>query len=214
MIISITNSYTTDLSFFLNSNVGFSSAIDNSSIASFSKTLLTQYVFSTEWAGKIYVDFNIDLDGSKIEGSFIGPPDIDVNYVDEYFVSITCSSKGVSVFGCNIDLFEQKEIFCTTQVAGPVCLNSIQNDSQGPASPFFAACAGIAYIYPKDDGANQGNFLSSQISCCIGTSCTAPSRQKITSDIRSVRFVMRGHWASDAETRDEINWSARSIERC
>jgi len=44
--------------------------------------------------------------GSKIEGSFIGPPDIDISYVDGYSMPITCSSKGIAVSGYNIDLFK------------------------------------------------------------------------------------------------------------
>lgn len=48
--------------------------------------------------------------------------------------------------------------------------------ANGPAPPFFAACAGAAYTYPIDDKANVSN-LSPVISCCIGTLCEAPPRQ-------------------------------------
>lgn len=178
MTISIMNSYKADLSLSLGSNVGAPSAIDNPPAALFPEASLTQYTFPTGWAGRIYVGPNTNPDGSKIEGSFIGPPDIDVSYVDGYSVSITCFSEGVPVSDCNIDLFGQQGIFCTNQVAGPMCLISAQNSPQGPAPPFFAACAGAAYTFPKDDGANQGNSKSNLVSCCIGTSCTAPSRTK------------------------------------
>ena len=178
MTISITNSYTTDLSLSLGSNVGAPSVIGDPSAALFPEASLTQYTFPTGWAGRIYVGPNTNPNGSKIEGSFTGPPDIDVSYVDGYSVPITCSSDGVPVSGCNIDLFNQQEVSCITQIAGPVCLNSAQNIPQGPAPPFFAACAGAAYTYPKDDGANQGNLQSNLVSCCIGTPCAAPRRQK------------------------------------
>ena len=178
LTISITNSYEAGLSLSLGSNVGSPSAIGDPAAALFPEASLTQYTFPTGWAGRIYVGPNTNPDGSKIEGSFTGPPDIDVSYVDGYSVPITCSSEGVAVSGCNIDLFSQEGIPCDTEVAGPICLNSAHNTPQGPAPPFFAACAGAAYTYPKDDGANQGDLQSNLISCCIGTPCAAPTRQK------------------------------------
>lgn len=78
---------------------------------------------------------------------------------------------------CNIDLFKQPGITCDNQVDGPVCLNSARNFAGGPAPPFFAACAGAAYTYPDDNDANVSNLGSNLVSCCIGTSCKAPSRQ-------------------------------------
>jgi hypothetical protein len=95
--------------------------------------------------------------GSKIEGSITGPPDIDVSYVDSYSVPITCFSKGMAVCGCNIDLCKQPGITCDSQVDGPVCLNFAQNIPGGPAPPFSAACAGAAYAYPNDNGANASS---------------------------------------------------------
>lgn len=80
---------------------------------------------------------NLNLNGSKIEGSYTGLPDIDVSYIDGYSVPITCSSKGTAVSNCNIDLFKQHSIPCNNQVDGPVCLNSAQNIADRPAPPFF-----------------------------------------------------------------------------
>ena len=184
MTISITNSYKANVSLSLGSNVGSPSAIGDPAAALFPEASLTQYTFPTGWAGRIYVGPNTNPDGSKIEGSFTGQPDIDVSYVDGYSVPITCSSEGVPVTGCNIDLFSQENNSCITRVAGPICLNPAQDNPQGPAPPFFAACAGAAYTYPKDDGANQANLLSNLVSCCIGTPCAAPARQKGTLKIR------------------------------
>ena len=137
----------------------------------------TQYEFPTGWAGRIYIGPNTNPLGSKIEGSITGPPDIDVSYMDGYSVPIICLSNGVAVSGCNIDLFKQPGITCDNQVDGPVCLNSARNFAGGPAPPFFAACAGAAYTYPDDNDANVSNLGSNLVSCCIGTSCKAPSRQ-------------------------------------
>jgi hypothetical protein len=60
------------------------------------------------------IELNLNLNNSKIEGSFIVPEDIiiiildiDVSYVDGYSVLITCSSQGIAVTGYNIELFKQ-----------------------------------------------------------------------------------------------------------
>jgi len=59
------------------------------------------------------VRLNLNVNSSKIEGSFIVPEDttviildIDISYVDGYSVPITCSSGGITVTGCNIELFK------------------------------------------------------------------------------------------------------------
>jgi hypothetical protein len=119
---------------------------------------------------------NLNPNGSLIESSFTGPPDIDVSYVDGYSVPITCSSQGTAVTGCNIDLF--KEATCEDEVDGPVCLNLARFTPDGPPTNFFATCAGAAYTFPNDNAANKGNLGSNLISCCIGTSCEAPLRQQ------------------------------------
>ncbi len=114
---------------------------------------------------------------SKIEDSFTGSPDIDVSYVDDYSVLITCSSEDTAVFDCNIDLFKQPGIICNNQIDGSVCLNSAQKIPDEPASPFFTSCAETAYTYPNDNEANVSNLKSNLISCCIDTFCKALSRQ-------------------------------------
>jgi len=114
---------------------------------------------------------SLNPDGSKIEGSYTGPPDIDVSYVNGYSVLITCSFEGTAVSGYNVNLFKQPNIPCNDQVDGPVCLNSAQNIVNEPASSFFAACAEAVYIYPKDDDVNVSNLESITVSYCIDASC-------------------------------------------
>ena len=177
MTISITNVYGTQLSLSFASNAGGPAPVGNPSATVLPDTSPTQYAFPTGWAGRIYVGPNTNPMGSKIEGSITGPPDIDVSYVTGYSVPITCSSEGTAVSGCNIDLFKQPGITCNNQFDGPVCLNSAQNIADGPAPRFFTACAGAAYTYPNDNEANLSNLKSNPVSCCIGTSCEAPSRQ-------------------------------------
>ena len=177
MTISITNVYGSQLSLSFLSNAGAPASVGNPSATVLPDKLLTQYAFPTGWAGRIYVGSNTDYRSSKIEGSLTGPPDIDISYVNGYSVPIPCSSEGIAVSGCNIDLFKQPGITCNNQVDGPVCLNPAQNIADGPAPPFFKACAGAAYTYPNDNTANVSNLKSNLVSCCIGTSCQAPSRQ-------------------------------------
>lgn len=177
MTIAVTNMHGNDVSLSFGSNAGGPSPVGNPSSTSLRDNGFTQYIFPTGWAGRIGVGPNFNPDASKIEGSYTGPPDIDVSYVDGYSVPITCSSEGTPVSGCNIDLFKQPNVPCNNLVEGPVCLNSAQNMANGPAPPFFAACKGADYTYPNDNDANVSNLRSLLVSCCIGTSCSSPSRQ-------------------------------------
>ena len=177
MTISIINSYGSQMLLSFGTDWGSSVPLGNPSTAVLPVTSTTEFVFPTGWAGRIAVGPNFNSDGSKIEGSFTGPPDIDVSYVDGYSVPITCSSEGAAFTGCNIELFKQPGINCTSLVDGPLCLNSGRNLPDGPAPAFFAACIHAAYIYPNDNLANRGNLPSKAISCCIGALCPAPKLQ-------------------------------------
>ncbi len=177
MTISLTNVYETQLSLSFASNADGSFPIDNSFVIILSNASPIQYTFPTEWTERIYVGSNLNPDGSKIEGSYTDSSDIDVSYVDDYSVLITCSFEGTAVFGCNINLFKQSGITCNNQVDGSVCLNFAQSVADEFASPFFAACAEAAYIYSNDNDANVSNLESNVVFCCIDTSCKAFSRQ-------------------------------------
>jgi hypothetical protein len=193
MTIEITNSYGTQLSLSFGLNAGFPSPLGNPQPTILPDSSTTRYLYPTGWAGRVDIGPNLSPYGSKIEGSFTGPPDIDVSYVDGYSVPITCSSQGIAVTGCNIDLFKQTT--CDDQLDGPVCLNSAVNFPDGPPPPFFAPCAGTAYTFPNDNEANVSNLGSNLISCCIGTSCEAPSRQpghiSINSTSRTFQMTRR-----------------------
>ena len=183
MTIAITNLHGTQLSLSFGLNAGFPTPLGDPQPTLLPDSSSTQYLYPTGWAGRVAVGPNSNIHGSKIEGSFIIPPngtvalpDIDVSYVDGYTVPITCSSEGITVTGCNIDLFKESNT-CESQVDGPVCLNPAVSLPNGPPPDFFAPCAGAAYTYPSDDLANAYNKTSNSISCCIGTSCDAPLRQ-------------------------------------
>ncbi len=177
MTISLINVYETQLSLSFASNADDSFSIDNSFIIILSNVSSTQYTFSTEWAERIYVDSNLNLNDSKIEDSYTDSLDIDVSYVNDYSVLITCSFENTAVFDCNINLFQQSDITCNNQVNDIVCLNFAQSVADKFASSFFAACAETAYIYSNDNNANVSNLESNVIFCCIDTSCKALSRQ-------------------------------------
>ena len=94
--------------------------------------------------GRVAIGPNTNINGGKIEGSFIIPlnetvaiPDVDVSYVDGYTVPITCSSQGITVTGCNTDLFKQST--CEIQVDGPVCLNPAVSLPNGPPTGVFCS---------------------------------------------------------------------------
>jgi hypothetical protein len=182
MTIAITNLYGAQLSLSFGLNAGFPTPLGNPQPTILPDSSSTQYIYPTGWAGRVGVGPNLNLNSSKIEGSFIVPqnttvaiPDIDVSYVDGYSVPITCSSQGIAVTGCNIELFDLAQ--CEDQVDGPVCLNAARFTPDGPPLQFFAPCVGAAYTFPNDNGANVSNLGSNMISCCIGTSCEAPPRQ-------------------------------------
>ena len=176
MTIAITNSYGAQLSLSFGLDAGYPSPLGDPLPTILPPSFSTQYVYPTGWAGNIGVGPILSPKCSKIEGSFTGPPDIDVSYVDGYSVPITCSSQGKTVTGCNIDLFQQLAT-CEDQIEGPVCLNSAVNISEGPPPCFFAPCAGAAYTFPHDNHADAGDLGSNLVSCCIGTSCEAPPWQ-------------------------------------
>ena len=178
LTISISNVYGRHLSLSFGSNVGVPTPLNDPPATSLSNASVTRYLFPTGWAGRVAVGPNLDPYGSKIEASFTGPPDVDISYVDGFSVPITCSSEGVPVSGCNIDLFRQPNLTCQHPRDGPVCYNPAQNIPAGPALPFFAVCQGRAYTFPDDDGANAGGLRSKTISCCVGTSCRSPARHK------------------------------------
>ena len=173
MTIAVTNFYGTQLSLSLGVNAHFPTPINNPQPTVIPDSASTHYIYPTGWAGRISVGETTDIGNSLIEGSYTNEPYIDVSYVDGFSVPITCSCGGVPVTGCNIDLFDQPGITCEDELEGHICKNPSM--PAGPATEFFAACAGAAYTFPKDDKAVQS--CTSVISCCIGTSCKAPSRQ-------------------------------------
>ncbi|KAI4177350.1 MAG: hypothetical protein LQ343_000330 [Gyalolechia ehrenbergii] len=186
LTIAITNSYGQPLSLAFDVNPGSSAFRGSPQPTSLGVAAVTGYAVPSGWAGRVNVGKINHVANSKIEGSFYGAGngDIDISYVDGYSVPITCSVGGKVVSGCNLELFDQG---CNSpdvpSEIGPdgkpaVCLNDARVNAWGPASSFFAPCAGAAYTFPNDNDANTAMIKDTLISCCIGTSCEASPNQK------------------------------------
>ena len=127
LTMSIINLHGTQLTLSFGSNEGAPFPVGNPSITNILGSSQTQFAFPTGWAGRIGVGPNSNVNASKIEGSFVVPPncsgtdciavvDMDVSLVDGYSVPITCSSGGQVLTGCNIDLFGQADVTCPSLV--------------------------------------------------------------------------------------------------
>lgn len=190
MTIAITNYWTAPLSVSYFQNSDSPSAVGAPQPAPLGTT--TQVVFPTNWAGRIVVGKTVDADGSKIEGSTTVWNDIDVSYVDGFSVPIVCSNATAPITGCNINLWDVSGPCNNTVGQDAVCLNPMQGVPDGPADPWFLPCQGVAYTFPNDNVANDGNTGTPNVSCCIGTEemgCSAPAMQGKGNDQASKRVV-------------------------
>lgn len=82
LTIAVTILLGNDVSLLFSSNAGSPTSIGDPSPTVLYTNGFTQYSFPTRWAGRINVGPNFNPYGSKIEGIYTGPPDIDVSYVD------------------------------------------------------------------------------------------------------------------------------------
>ena len=190
MTVAITNYWTAPLSVSYFQNSDSPSAVGAPEPAPLGTS--TQVAFPTNWAGRIVIGKTTDADGSKIEGSTTVWNDIDVSYVDGFSVPIVCSNATAPVTGCNINLWDVSGPCNNTVGDDAVCLNPMQGVPDGPADPWFLPCQGVAYTFPNDNVANDGNTGTPDISCCIGTEemgCSAPFMQGKGDDKASKRAV-------------------------
>ncbi|KAF3766432.1 hypothetical protein M406DRAFT_222992, partial [Cryphonectria parasitica EP155] len=134
------------------------------------------------YAGNVAVnDGNYELTGddSLIELSYVVADgydfpiaDVDISYVNGFSAAITCQCSGVYVVGCNTNLFTTG-ITCADNDGENACVNPERaSTTDTTAAPFFAPCAGAAYTFPNDNGANSwGACQSGVIECCVGHDC-------------------------------------------
>ena len=190
MTIAITNYWTAPLSVSYFQNSDSPSAVGAPEPAPLGTS--TQVVFPTNWAGRIVIGKTTHASGSKIEGSTTVWNDIDVSYVDGYSVPIVCSNATAPVTGCNINLWDVSGPCIETVGDDAVCLNPMVGVPDGPADPWFLPCQGVAYTFPNDNVANDGNTGTPDVSCCVGTGemgCGAPAMQGKGDDKASKRAV-------------------------
>ncbi|KAI9729019.1 MAG: hypothetical protein M1828_000104 [Chrysothrix sp. TS-e1954] len=174
MTWNIVNSIGTPISMVYKSDAGAPAPRGNPTDAPLASS--TQIVFPSAWAGQVTFGKGTDAAGSKIEGSLDGPDwllNTDVSFVDGYTYPMACSCNGIPVTGCNHDLFSLND--CPDPGDG-ICYNPMHAVPEGPATDFFAPCAGSAYTYPNDNLADVG-CTSHTWDCCIGKTCDAPVRQ-------------------------------------
>jgi hypothetical protein len=184
LTIQVTNSFGAGLSISYESNAGAPTPVGNPQPSTLGVS--TQAVFPTGWAGRINIGKTLDSRGSKIEASYTTEPDVDISYVDGYTIPITCSCGGQVVTGCNIPLFHDGQS-CPDEGPGPICINPQVSVPDGPATPFFAPCAGAVYTYPNDNLANSyGQCNDRVISCCVGSTCPRNPRQPAKRDLSPV----------------------------
>ncbi|MCJ1269664.1 hypothetical protein MMC22_009556 [Lobaria immixta] len=190
--IAITNSYGSPLSLAFGSNIPGPPQDGDTTPTVLGQASSTSYTYPTSWAGRIGVGKTVNNFNSLIEASFPGEEwnSVDVSYVDGYSVPITCSTTGEAITGCNIELFDHGT--CQHPVDnGAACDNDAPD--AGPAEDFFTPCGGAAYTYPFDDVATWGSIQGKEVSCCIGTSCPAPYRQKAISKRNAVSLQRHSH---------------------
>jgi hypothetical protein len=97
--IALINLYRAQLSLSFGVNIGFPTPLGNLQPTILLDSSSTQYIYPTKWARRVGIGPNLNLNSSKIKGSFIIPkdtiitiPDIDISYIDGYSIPITCSS--------------------------------------------------------------------------------------------------------------------------
>ena len=152
-------------------------------------TSQTSIVVPTGWIG----EFKLNKVGpriispysSGIQGIWGGTNNVSlsVNYRQGYSVPITCAcdapGKEPAIVGCNKDLFSlnnkcPKLLDGSTQA--PTCVNEIAPHLHPDPTAFFAPCKGVARTVPQEDSPEQ-YCANNQITCCVGTSCSAPAGQ-------------------------------------
>ena len=166
-------------------------------------TSQTSIVVPSGWAGEFTLNRAgpgsarvLNPSGSRIEGNWgVNDPldnvSVDVSYVVGYSVPITCScgapGQGQAIVGCNKPLFNlgnKCNNLLDRYTSSNVCLNT--SPERGPPSAFFAPCQGAAYTYPDDNLAVRACYTN-QITCCVGYSCPAPSRQPKARGLKVIR---------------------------
>ena len=112
---------------------------------------------------------------------------LDISYILGFSVPVVCTGNG-AVTGCNKDLFGNggREGQVQKNPTGPGgsrdpgayqgCASCVPwCYACSAADPFFAPCAGSAYVYPYDDFATIGPATA--VTCCVGTNCPSSGRE-------------------------------------
>ena len=189
MMITMINMFDHNVFLFFDSNVDVFFSRKKFLFTILNNNNFTQYAYFIDWAGWIEVDSNLNLNASKIEVSYMESFNMNVNYVDDYSVSIICFFDDILITDCNIDFFKQSEIWCNDEIEKSICLNLFWNIVNEFVLFFFAICESAVYTYSNDNDVNVVNIKNNVIFCCINTSCkTFLKKIKYASYQKRVRF--------------------------
>ncbi len=127
--------------------------------------------------------------------------DIDISYINNYFVPIIYFFKDIAVADCNIDLFSQSDISYNYQIDNSVCFNFVQQYTDSSISLFFAVCQKAVYIYPNNNKTNISNFQNCLITYCINIFCKTLLQQIINQTALVYRETFKQNSSSEHNTR-------------
>ena len=189
MTITMINMLDHNVFLFFDLNTDDFFLIKNCSFTTLNNNDFTQYAFLIGWTGRIGVDSNLNSKASKIKASYTRSFDLNVSYVNDYSMPITCFFDDILITDCNIDFFKQPKVQCDDEVEESVCLNPFWNTVNEPVPPFFATCEDVVYTYSNNNDVNVVNIKNDVIFCYIDTSCKTFSKKiKYTSHQKRVRF--------------------------
>ena len=100
--------------------------------------------------------------------NFTKPLDININYVNGFFIPIIYFLNNIVVTGCNKDLFGQVKIICKIKIEKFVCLNPTKKQLNKPFLEFFAVCKSAAYTFFNNNDVNVNKLKKRTITYCIG----------------------------------------------
>ncbi|KAK3354001.1 hypothetical protein B0T25DRAFT_569175 [Lasiosphaeria hispida] len=175
MTMSIINSAGVVLTTTHGYNSGAVPVVGNSAPGTIAVGATAVAAMQTGWAGNVaFNDARWPILGdveSLIEGSFVTWPgtvnentgviSLDVSYVSGFSMPISCfcgSQTGKYLSGCDKNLWALNPCPDDQNNAAGSCRNPRRYQADVlSALPFFSACAGLAYTYPVDEGADSAN---------------------------------------------------------
>ena len=116
------------------------------------------------------MSFNNNFNNNKIEKNFTNHDFfINVSYVNDYFISIIYLIKNMIVNDCNINFFQQFNIFCLNLIKNSIYFNSVKFTVKDSLLLFFKMCIKTVYTYFINDKTTISFLNHKTILCYINT---------------------------------------------